>query len=296
MIKRMVAVWELSNHGGSALLLLLAIADYADENGLAWPGTSALAQKTRLYRGGIPRVIDRLCASGELLAMNRLRQRSNLYVVTPGLTPEQLAAAIERARAMGATSIRGKDDLTVPKEVLEVVSGGHHPKEVSSQGVHQVSSQGVHHQGEVSSQGVQVSSQGVHVYSQGGQGVLTGRIDPSLSVIDPSKNQGDVSFLWKQILADLRGSMAEGTFNINLLDSKVVAADNGTWTVLLKSAMAVEWVGNRLRPMVERTVERYASGVALEFVSKAGGQDGQDRGGGTGARRTTASALGGGAA
>ena len=37
-IKRMNAVWNLSKQSGSALLVLLALADRADDDGFCWPG------------------------------------------------------------------------------------------------------------------------------------------------------------------------------------------------------------------------------------------------------------------
>ena len=43
-------VWRESPAKGSELLLLLAIADFADDDGVAWPGVETLAKKARLSK------------------------------------------------------------------------------------------------------------------------------------------------------------------------------------------------------------------------------------------------------
>ena len=44
----MARVWEWSAASGGGLLALLAIADFANDNGVAWPSLSVLAAKARL--------------------------------------------------------------------------------------------------------------------------------------------------------------------------------------------------------------------------------------------------------
>lgn len=58
------AVWEGYPGGGSALLALLALADWSDDKGRCWPSMAAIAKKTRLSRSQSQRVIHRLIASG----------------------------------------------------------------------------------------------------------------------------------------------------------------------------------------------------------------------------------------
>lgn len=60
-------VWKHSKHGGTELLVLLAIADNAnEEHAEAWPSIAYLAQKTRMTERGVQKVIRRLQQSGEL--------------------------------------------------------------------------------------------------------------------------------------------------------------------------------------------------------------------------------------
>jgi hypothetical protein len=62
----MTLVWEKSQHKGSELLLLLAIADNTNDQGVAFPSINTLARKTRLSIRNVRYVIVRLEHSGEL--------------------------------------------------------------------------------------------------------------------------------------------------------------------------------------------------------------------------------------
>lgn len=62
----MARVWEFSAHGGSELLMLLAIGDFADDAGEAYPSISTLAQKCRTTSRYAIKLLDALVASGEL--------------------------------------------------------------------------------------------------------------------------------------------------------------------------------------------------------------------------------------
>lgn len=68
-IKYMTRVWQYSNQTGSALLLLLAIADNAGDNGWCFPGIEYLSEKTRLSTRQVIRLIQAIEKSGELTVM-----------------------------------------------------------------------------------------------------------------------------------------------------------------------------------------------------------------------------------
>lgn len=59
-------VWELSAHGGTELLMLLAIADFADDDGNAYPSVPTLAAKCRMKLRNANYILAALQASGEL--------------------------------------------------------------------------------------------------------------------------------------------------------------------------------------------------------------------------------------
>lgn len=62
----MSRVWEESPHSGGKLLLLLALADYANRQGVAWPKLSDLAEKARMSERHVRRSLRELEESGDL--------------------------------------------------------------------------------------------------------------------------------------------------------------------------------------------------------------------------------------
>lgn len=62
----MAKVWESSQHAGSDLLMLLAIADFADDDGNAYPAVSTLAAKCRMKPRNCRYLLRTLEESGEL--------------------------------------------------------------------------------------------------------------------------------------------------------------------------------------------------------------------------------------
>ena len=62
----MAYVWQHSQHDGNELILLLAIADFANEHGIAWPSIATLARRARIDERTAQRAIKRIAATGEL--------------------------------------------------------------------------------------------------------------------------------------------------------------------------------------------------------------------------------------
>lgn len=66
-IKVMSLVWDHSDAKGSALLLMLALADFADEDGVnIFPSVGTVAKKCRMTPRNVQILLHRLTASGEL--------------------------------------------------------------------------------------------------------------------------------------------------------------------------------------------------------------------------------------
>jgi hypothetical protein len=59
-------VWAHSRQHGEALVVLLAIADFTNADGIAWPAASTLAAKSRVCTQSLWRIIKRLEADGEI--------------------------------------------------------------------------------------------------------------------------------------------------------------------------------------------------------------------------------------
>jgi hypothetical protein len=66
-IKVMSYIWEHSKLKGSELLTLLAIADHADDEGVAYPSILKIAKKTRMTERNVQLVLKKLVRSHELV-------------------------------------------------------------------------------------------------------------------------------------------------------------------------------------------------------------------------------------
>lgn len=76
----MKTVFEHSQHSGTELLMLLAIADFADDDGRAYPSVPTLAKKTRMQPRNANYVLAELQRSGELSVLRNAGPRgANLY-------------------------------------------------------------------------------------------------------------------------------------------------------------------------------------------------------------------------
>ena len=86
-----------------------------------------------------------------------------------------------------------------------------------------------------------------------------------------SMSKDDLSTLWSLFLDTLALTMTPQTFDTWLRGSRLIAAENGTWTVELYHPTAVDWVANRLYPSksFQAVMRTHAPGVEeIEFVPK----------------------------
>lgn len=106
----MARVWERSAAKGSALLLLLAIADHAHDDGTgAWPSQAMLAAKTRLSVRQVRRLTVTLEGAGELRVEKR-EGTTDLLTVLVQETPDNLS---DPAGESAAPDVRPTPDIAV---------------------------------------------------------------------------------------------------------------------------------------------------------------------------------------
>lgn len=86
-IRAIQAVWDRTTTGGSTRLLLLALADFADEDGLSWPSVQTLANRTGRSERQVQRLIGYAIAAGELEADRDGGRGSSRYRLRPGGEP-----------------------------------------------------------------------------------------------------------------------------------------------------------------------------------------------------------------
>ena len=86
-IKVMMHVWDKSPVSGSELLLMLALADSSNDDGVCWPSVTKLALKTRINERHVRRLLADLTKDGLIEKNPRFRdgaQSSNSYRVIVG--------------------------------------------------------------------------------------------------------------------------------------------------------------------------------------------------------------------
>ncbi len=126
------AVWDHSKATGNDLIVLLKIADEADDSGdNAFPGFDYITKKSKLPKRTVMRCVDRLEAMGELIVTRPQqpgRGRFNSYrVVLPGLGdkvspfPAQEKGAERRAKARigDTTSALTSTDAEYPEPLTQ---------------------------------------------------------------------------------------------------------------------------------------------------------------------------------
>jgi hypothetical protein len=88
-VRTLSRVWDHSTRSGTELLMLLAIADFADDAGWAYPSVGTLAAKTRMTARNVNHILAALRDSGELEIHRSDGPRgTNRYRIRTGLTPE----------------------------------------------------------------------------------------------------------------------------------------------------------------------------------------------------------------
>lgn len=114
-VKIIQRVWEFSKAKGVDRLILIAIADNANDAGWAYPGLKNLCEKTLVSRPTMQKHLDDLVTLGELY-IHAVNGRGHHYGVLAGMETEQkneLIASIEKRRGKPSDYRPGKTYLRV---------------------------------------------------------------------------------------------------------------------------------------------------------------------------------------
>ena len=104
----MSRVWEHSRHGGTELLMLLAIADFSDDDGHAYPAVGTLATKCRMKLRNAQAIIAALRRSGELeVRENEGPKGTNRYRIALVDHGVQRTAGVQNTAGVQSTARRG---------------------------------------------------------------------------------------------------------------------------------------------------------------------------------------------
>jgi hypothetical protein len=124
-ISVMSRVWTYSKAERGDLLVMLAIADFANDDGDAWPSIKVLGTKSRIKERQVHYALNKLCRLGELeIVPNAGPNRCNLYRV---LVPEKRVHSTAGVQKMhsalngqeGALDGKKRVHSTAPKPSIE---------------------------------------------------------------------------------------------------------------------------------------------------------------------------------
>lgn len=124
-VQAMTYVIESSKQKGSALLLLIMIANYARKDGTgAWPSTQTLADDCRMSKRSVVRLLQEIEASGELtIERNAGPYRANLYTIRGMVEGDNLSSSDgDNLSSPGSEGVTD-DALDGDKSVRGVTSG-----------------------------------------------------------------------------------------------------------------------------------------------------------------------------
>ena len=123
----MTAIWDKPPVGGSALLVLLALADNANDEGVCWPSIATLARKCVLSERQVQRMLRSLETRGLVRTEERKDEKgehhSNVYTVLDVVTPVSPGGDIATPPGgdNGVTLNRNRTVIEPPSEHLNRV-------------------------------------------------------------------------------------------------------------------------------------------------------------------------------
>ena len=125
-VRTMAAVWERSQHSGTSLLMLLAIADFADDDGRAYPSVPTLARKCRMKERNAQYILSELVESAELTIQRGKGPRgSNVYrikLASLGVqhsAPVQYDAPLQQGAPEGCNGVRITPAMECTQTIIE---------------------------------------------------------------------------------------------------------------------------------------------------------------------------------
>jgi DnaD/phage-associated family protein len=126
-IKYMSMVWEHSKHDGSKLLVLLALADHANDDGVCWPSIPRLAKRARISERQVKRIVQDLADSGDLEIVSRGdgRGHSTIYKLKGDtiMSPFSDKNSDIAMSPFNDTDISGKGDILSIKGDIQGIKG-----------------------------------------------------------------------------------------------------------------------------------------------------------------------------
>lgn len=260
----MTLVWEKSRNKRTAMLLLLAIADHAHDDGKgAYPGIDSLARKTRQTRRNVQLLLKTLEDSKELIIHEGAGPHGcNLYEINlMQLRANTDWQETEEEDDGNGTDVQGENFS--PPTHAENFRGENSRAENAENFTGGVKNRAT---GNLENAENKLESEGA-----------PREISPEPLTVNENKIESSVvsgktpEQIWGLILTELKGTMSKATFDTWVKPSKVLEWDVGAGrlVIVVRNANALQWLDLRLRRLIENSA-RYVIGLntEIDFVLK----------------------------
>ncbi|MBK8050069.1 MAG: helix-turn-helix domain-containing protein [Anaerolineales bacterium] len=121
-------VWENSNQCGAARLLLLALAEHANDDGVCWPSISRLAKYSNVSERQTQRILKKLVADGEVELTVRTggRGKTQCFIIkgyTDGISRETTTVAVDTEQKTVTSAASAHASNGAPKGDIQRPNG-----------------------------------------------------------------------------------------------------------------------------------------------------------------------------
>lgn len=298
-------VWKQSQHKGTPLLAMLALADRANDAGVCWPGVADIAVRARTEKRHAKRVIKALYESGELFFdEGGGRHRTNLYLVCIGMDDAQILDTLTHRQWFQLTPLEARVVLSKLRErqaqfaAENSAENGDTEDTLSAPDCEDENDETM---GELAEKGDMdarkgdtedtlsgkgdtgarkgdiLVTKGVMDARKGDTGARKGDIavspESSLTINEPTfnlKEPGALKFLWKAADVELRLSLARAIYTAHFEPLRPLRYVNGSGPPVLilatPRAASLEWLNARYRERITQIVCRLAGGpLTIQF-------------------------------
>jgi DNA-binding MarR family transcriptional regulator len=106
-IRIMSRVWDEADASGGALLVLLALANFADDDGICWPRIETVAHKARLTPRQVSSIITSLVQAGQIATKpGGGRGRPTQYLVLCGMSETEREQSLKKLRGLAKETMK----------------------------------------------------------------------------------------------------------------------------------------------------------------------------------------------
>jgi len=256
-------VWDHAQQSGTSLVVLLALADRSDEDGICWPGVAWIAQRARLQSRQARNILRQLEKSRDILAtIGRGRNHTNLYLVTVGLMDDEITAIYQR-----------RSDI-LPAEPDENKPAIQRHKTGNPASLHQIEnrqssvqnrqSSVQNRQSSVVKPAIAIAGDPLRSKEEEVDIIPSSEIDffgvakPETALIPaPADTEKTPETIWHLTVSDLALSLPTPTFETWVRGTTAIGWQDGTFVVGVPHTYARDWLQNRLRPQAERSLSRH---------------------------------------